>query len=156
MQRLYVLLAVVISLLFVSVTNSAEARSRRLGLGIVVAGPTGLTAEYFYAGGRDIAASVGWGANYFHLNLDHHWNNRNWIKADGVAVNVYYGIGLRWLSYQSRAHDSEEIGARTPFGVQHIFKPSGIQVFFELAPGLVLTPATNFIIDLALGARYFF
>lgn len=154
MRGLVLLLLLVTSVLGLSAT--AEARSRRFGLGIVVAGPTGVTAEYFYGKQKDIAASLGWGGDSFHLNLDHHWNNKDWIKADGIAVNVYFGLGLRWLSYQGRNDRANEIGIRAPFGVQHIFKPVGIQIFFELAPALVLVNHTAFVIDLALGARYFF
>lgn len=154
MRSIFTLLLFLLSSLALS--PDAEARSRRLGLGVVVAGPTGITANYFYGKGKDVAASLGWSKDSFHLNLDHHWNNRKWIKADGIAINVYYGLGVRWLSYESREDRANEIGIRAPLGVQHIFKPVGIQIFFELAPVLNLIPSTAFGIDLALGARYFF
>lgn len=146
----------ILSLLFITVP-AAQAAPRRLGLGIVIAGPTGVTAEYIYGKNRDLAASLAWGENSYHLNLDHHWNRKDWIKADGVGINVYFGLGLRWLSWSDRDSEQEsEVGVRLPFGVQHIFKEAPIQVFFELAPTLVLVPHSSFIIDIALGARYFF
>lgn len=141
--------------IFVSQAEGSAA-PRRFGVGVVVAGPTGLTAEYFYAKNKDIAASLGWGQNSFHLNLDHHWNRRDFIRADGVAINVYFGLGMRWLGYEGRHDSANDIGVRLPFGVQHIFKEVPIQIFFELAPALVVVDHTNFVLDIALGARYFF
>jgi hypothetical protein len=130
---------------------------RRIGVGIVVAGPTGLTAEYIYGKNKDVSAALGWNESSFHLNLDHHWNKKNWIKVDGVGINVYLGLGLRWISWQSRDDEtSSEIGIRAPFGIQHIFKEVPIQIFFELAPALVLVDHTGLVFDVALGARYFF
>ena len=138
-------------------TPGAEAAKRNFGLGVVVAGPTGITAQYIYGKGKDVSASLGWGADSYHLNLDHHWNRRNWIKADGVSINVYFGLGVRWRYFQGRDNAlAQEIGLRAPFGVQHIFKQVPIQIFFELAPALILIDHTGFVIDLALGARYFF
>ncbi|MES2746708.1 MAG: hypothetical protein V4655_14845 [Bdellovibrionota bacterium] len=137
-------------------TSHAEA-ANRFGLGVVIAGPTGLTAEYIYGKNRDVAASLGWGDDSFHLNLDHHWNQPNLIKADGVPINIYFGLGLRWISWNGRNDDSDNsIGLRLPVGIQHIFKEVPIQIFFELAPALILVDSTGFEIDLALGARYFF
>ncbi len=136
-----------------------NASPRRFGVGIVVLGPTGVTGEYIYGKDRDISAELGWDAHSFHLNLDHHWNRKDWIKADGVGINVYFGLGLRCLSWASRYngnnHD-EEIGIRAPAGIQHIFKEVPIQIFFEIAPALILVDHTALILDLALGTRYFF
>jgi hypothetical protein len=147
---------VLAALLLVSFLPKAEA-ARRFGLGIVVAGPTGLTAEYIYAKNRDVSAALGWGDESFHLNLDHHWNQPNLIKADGVPINIYFGAGLRWISWSHNDDDSgQSIGLRAPFGVQHIFRSVPIQIFFELAPVLLLVDHTGFEIDIALGARYFF
>lgn len=152
-KLLFLLLTLMTTLLS---AEAAEARSRRLGLGVVIAGPTGITGQYFYGKGKDVSAALGWGQNSYHLNIDHHWNNRNWLKADGVSIAVYYGIGLRLISWDG-AHDSgSNAGVRFPFGVQHIFKPVGIQIFFELAPAIIVIDHSSFTIDLALGARYFF
>lgn len=145
-------------LAFIFLMPCAEAAKRgRFGLGVVVAGPTGITAQYIYGKGKDVSASLGWGNESFHLNLDHHWNRRNWIKADGVSINVYFGLGVRWHYFQGRGDElAQEIGLRGPFGIQHIFRKVPIQIFFELAPALILVDHTGFVIDLALGARYFF
>ncbi len=136
--------------------KSSSSSSRTFGLGVVVAGPTGLTAEYIYAKNRDVALDVGWGDDYLHLNLDHHWNRIDLIKADGIPINIYYGIGARVISYQGRDDREQEVGVRVPVGVQHIFREVPIQIFFELAPAINIVPRTDFIIDIALGARYFF
>ncbi|MBC7662060.1 MAG: hypothetical protein H7249_20385 [Chitinophagaceae bacterium] len=134
----------------------SPAATRNFGLGIVVAGPTGLTGEYVYGHNRDVAASIGWATDSLYLTIDHHWNRKDWIKADGVGINVYYGLGVRYLAWQDRDAISHEIGARVPLGIQHIFREIPLQIFIELAPALILVDHTAFIIDLALGARYFF
>lgn len=139
--------------------DKAKTRSphKRFGVGVVVAGPTGLTAEYIYGKNKDIAASLGWNESSFHLNLDHHWNKKNWVKVDGVGINVYLGLGLRWINWQSRdSETASEIGLRVPFGIQHIFREVPIQIFFELAPAFVFVDHTGLVFDIALGARYFF
>jgi len=145
--------------LFLLFVPKLSAASPTFGLGVVVAGPTGITGEYIYGKDRDVSASLGWGDHSFHLNLDHHWNRSDMVKVDGRGINVYLGLGLRWLNwdtdYRDRDSDSE-IGVRVPVGVQHIFRQVPIQIFFELAPAIILVDHTAFIIDIAIGARYFF
>jgi hypothetical protein len=52
--------------------------------------------------------------------------------------------------------DKVVLGVKAPFGAYYKFKNMPFSMFFELAPGLNLTPSTEFDIMGGLGFRYIF
>lgn len=130
----------------------AKAERRTFGVGVVVPSPTGITAQYLYDRKNAMVASLGWGEDYIHLNLDHLWLKTNLVKVDKRPLAVYYGIGLRWINND----EDNTVGIRAPLGAQHLFREVPIQIFIELSPFLNLVERSSFGVDVALGARYFF
>jgi hypothetical protein len=63
----------------------------------------------------------------------------------------YYGIGGR-----IKTSDDARIGVRVPLGLAYLFQNVPVDIFLEVVPILDLTPKTDFRINAALGARYFF
>jgi hypothetical protein len=127
------------------------------GLGIVLAGPTGLSASYSYEKHKSFTSALAWGSGYLHLNIDHLWTQKNLATVDGIGIDVYFGVGLR-LENRDRDDDKDEsmTGVRFPVGLGYHFQKVPLQVFGELAPALVLIDSSALLVDIALGGRYFF
>ncbi len=127
------------------------------GLGIVLAGPTGLSANYFYEKQKSLAMAVGWGSSDVQVHLDHLWYRGDLIVVDRIPIDVYMGLGLHIHTIDKRyKEDVTEIGVRVPIGVSYIFKKIPVQLFGELAPALILVEESALNIDVALGIRYYF
>ena len=144
---------------------SAHTSKGELGLGIILANHTGLSGKYVYKNNRDIAAALSWNDNHFHLSIDHLWDSK--INLDGDHFDFYYGLGGSLVTYNNyyyhfhndryKSHNdlSVYLGIRAPVGIQHFFREAPVQIFFEIAPTLVLKRHFDLDIDLALGVRYF-
>lgn len=141
-----------------SLSLSAQAfAAGPLGLGIVLAGPTGISANYAYEKAKSLALAVGWDRSDVQVHLDHLWYRSDLIVIDRQPINVYAGVGLRLHEIERDHKDNEtEIGVRIPIGVEHSFNKIPVQIFGELAPALILVDYSAFVIDIALGIRFYF
>jgi hypothetical protein len=52
--------------------------------------------------------------------------------------------------------DDARLGARIPVGLEYIFPDQHFDIFLEVVPLLDLIPDTDFTLNAAIGARYFF
>ena len=135
---------------------SAAADGGRTGLGIIVGEPTGVSFKQWLGGGGGIVAGVAWsfeGNDDFHFHLDfvRHSNIRG--SSNDFRLPVYYGIGGRIKLEDNR---DDRLGLRIPLGVHLYYESVPIDFFFEAVPLMDLSPETDFDINLALGARFYF
>ncbi|WP_141734508.1 hypothetical protein [Oligoflexus tunisiensis] len=146
------------TLLMLTVASPAHAATHGpFGLGISLIDPTGISANYYHEKQKSFAAALGWGDDYLRLNLDHLWYRRDIIVIDRIPIDLYFGVGARYYQHEKRNNDDEsEIGIRFPVGVAYIFRKVPIQLFGELGPALVIVDESAFIIDIAIGGRYYF
>jgi hypothetical protein len=144
--------------LMLSATTVAQAAAPGpFGLGVVLIDPTGLSANYYYEKQRSLSAALGWGSDHLHLHMDHLWYRRDIIVIDRTPIDLYYGVGGRIYQHEKRNGDDEnKIGVRVSVGVSYLFRKIPVQVFGELGPALILVDDSAFVIDISLGARYYF
>ncbi len=152
------LLAAVLALSALFTNHQALAAGHGpFGLGIVLAGPTGLSASYEYAGDKSIAGALAWGNGSFYLSADHLWVQPDLVKVDGIGIDVYFGLGGRLENRDREDNKSEQtLGMRLPVGLSYHFQKVPLQLFGELAPALILVDSSEFVVDVAVGGRYFF
>lgn len=144
-------------LMIAAIPAAGAAAPGPFGLGIVLIDPTGLSANYYYEKQRSITAALGWSSDDLRLNVDHLWYRRDIIVIDRTPIDLYYGVGGRFYSHEKRNGDNvNKIGVRVPVGVAYLFRKIPIQVFGELAPGLIIVDESDFILDASIGARYYF
>jgi hypothetical protein len=141
-------------------TLSAPAQAAThgsFGLGLSLIDPTGISANYFHDRQKSFAAALGWGSKHLRLNLDHLWYRGDIIVIDRTPIDLYFGLGARYYQHEKRnGDDDSEIGVRFPIGVSYIFRKVPIQLYGELGPALILVDESAFIIDIAIGGRYYF
>ncbi len=144
-------------LMFSAVPAARAAAPGPFGLGVVLIDPTGLSANYYYEKQRSFAGALGWSDDHLRLNLDHLWYRRDIIVIDRTPIDLYFGVGGRLYQHEKRNGDNEsEIGVRVPVGVAYIFRKIPIQLFGELGPALIIVDDSAFIIDIAIGGRFYF
>jgi hypothetical protein len=144
-------LSILFLLFFVSIVN---AQSSGPGLGIIVGEPTGISFKYWTGSTTAFDAALAWSftdEGAFHIHGDYLFHNMRLISVPDGMLPFYYGIGARIKT----ANDTK-FGIRVPLGLAYLFQTAPIDIFLEIVPILDLTPKTNFAINAALGARYFF
>jgi hypothetical protein len=142
-------------LLFVLVSlSTVKAQSSGVGLGLIVGEPTGISFKYWTGSTTAIDAALAWSfidGGAFHIHGDYLFHNMRLISVPEGLLPFYYGIGARIKT----ANDTK-LGVRIPLGLAYLFQSAPVDIFLEIVPILDLTPKTDFAINAALGARYFF
>lgn len=158
MKQFYLLLITFALLLS---AQQATAQSKKFGLGVMIGEPTGISAKLWTSNNNALAFGLGWSTYHpryddsgsrVHFHMDYLWHSFDAIRSE-ERFAFHYGIGGR---FKDRGGDNGSIAVRGVGGLNWLPRDAPMDVFFELAPSLELTPSTGFGIDGALGARFYF
>lgn len=147
----YILTIISFIILFSSPNYS---QNKKIGAGIIVGEPTGLSFKYWLTEKTALDAGLAWSfvdENAFQIQADYLIHNFNLIKVSKGKLPFYFGIGGR-LKFSNDVI----LGVRVPLGLAYIFSDEPIDIFLEIVPILDLLPQTDFTISAAIGGRYFF
>lgn len=140
--------------------GAGSARAQHLhgpvGLGLVLGEPTGIAAKVFLAGGNAVEAAAAWslsGNNEFQLQGDYVFHMWDWIKVEQGQMPVTFGVGGR---IKFRENRDDIVGVRFPIGLAYELDQAPIDFFGQLVPILDLAPDTDFDLEGAIGARFYF
>jgi Protein of unknown function (DUF3996) len=148
--------------------NLSALANGPFGLGIVLGGPTGISARYLLSNKNSLTGALAWRSYGDGLQIqgDYLWTNSNFIKTSANSIEGYIGVGLRLQTWSGRYcerfgrcydhYSGTGFGMRVPLGLSYSFKPYPFDIFVEVVPTLVLIPGTWFGIDAALGGRFYF
>ena len=140
---------VIISILFLTLLMPA-ALFAEIGIGIVVGEPTGLTFKK-----DNLVIGIGWSFASADDRIDAtiDW----WLVEDNLTeiLDWYIGAGAKVRLNLNQNTDTFNIGLRIPVGIQW-WPAKELEVFGEIAPGLLLFPATDFDVSAGIGLRYYF
>lgn len=144
----------IIVLLSVFFLSNINAQSKGIGLGLIIGEPTGISFKYWTGSTTAFDAALAWSfidEGAFHIHGDYIFHNMRLISVPEGTLPFYYGIGARIKT----ANDTK-LGVRVPLGLAYLFSNAPVDIFLEIVPILDLTPKTDFSINAAIGARYFF
>lgn len=137
--------------------QSYGPQSKKLGVGLQVGEPTGLSAKGYLSSQTAVQLGVGWSFSDEELTLagDFIWElyQFNTSGQDTVTVPLYVGAGGK---LRLDNDDSDVLTARFPIGVAAQWVDHPFEVYLEIAPGMDLVPDTKFDISGVVGARYYF
>lgn len=160
------LLAVMLSL-----ASRSQAQSSGFGLGIILGEPTGLSMKGWTGPTTAIDGALAWNfwhGSYLHLHADYLFHNMELIHVAKGKLPLYYGPGLRIESWTGEdhwdrhghwdGHDDQraDLAFRFPVGLDYLPAVTPLDVFLEVVPTLVLTPASWVEFDGGIGVRYWF
>ena len=130
------------------------SQDKKIGAGIIVGEPTGLSFKYWLTEKTAVDAGLAWSfvdENAVQIQADYLIHNFNLIKVSKGKLPFYFGIGGR-LKFSTDVI----LGVRVPLGLAYLFSDEPIDIFLEIVPILDLLPKTDFTISAAIGGRYFF
>ena len=73
------------------------------------------------------------------------------FRVQRGELPLYYGIGGR-----IKDEFDTKLAMRGVVGLDYLFARAPVDIFFEVAPMLDLTPSTDFEIGAGIGARFYF
>ena len=129
------------------------AQAQGTGLGIILGEPTGISFKNWTGSASAIDAAIAWSfddEDSIHLHADFLRHDFGLIDVDPGSMPFYYGVGARL-----KLEDDPRLGVRGPLGLAYHFQDAPFDIFLEVVPMLDLIPDTEFEVDAALGARYF-
>lgn len=152
----YVFLAALVAL-SAAVPAAAAQRDKTFGIGFIIGDPTGLDGKLFLNNENALEFGTAWslsGNNEFHLQGDYlyhryglfHLNTRD-------ELPLYFGIGAHVILVDNA---DDVFGIRFPVGLSYIFADYPFDIFGAIIPILDLAPDTDFDLEGAIGARFWF
>jgi hypothetical protein len=153
--------------LLIAVIMSSLAHAKHdLGVGIIVGEPTGVSVKTWINDRNALDAAVAWSFSEndsFQFHADYLFHNFSLIKMDDVSGTfpVYFGLGGRIKLKEDnkgkgRNDDDALVGIRVPFGISYLFADAPVELFVELVPILDIAPDSDFDLNGAIGARFYF
>lgn len=136
----------------------------RFGFGVVAGEPTGLAWRYRIDNTHSVAGSVGFlPEENVRFAADFHWQSYFRGNSDFYAYygpGVFVGYGERRVYYFSdgvyRVVDNGGVvGVRMALGVAYTIPRSPVDLFFEVAPAVILSSPAGGVVDFGLGARVY-
>ncbi len=141
-----------------------KAQQGRFGFGLVAGEPTGLAWRYRIDNVHSVAGSVGFlpGENV-RFSADFLWQTPFRGNSDFYAYygpGVFVGYGERRVYYFSDGSyrvldDAGAVGVRLALGVAYNIPRSPVDLFFEVAPAVILTAPAGGVVDVGLGVRVY-
>ncbi len=127
----------------------------RMGLGIIVGEPTGISVKgkLNEVSAFDAAAAWSFGGrrDAFQLHADYLRHKYDLFRPEKGRLPWYYGIGGRMAM-----GDKAVLGVRIPLGLVYEFASDPIDLFVEIVPVLDVAPSTGFRLNGAIGGRFWF
>jgi hypothetical protein len=135
--------------------GSSFGQNGKLGLGIILGEPTGLSAKMWTGKTTAIDAGAAWsfvnGGTFFQLHGDLLFHNFDLFHVETGKLALYYGFGGR-----VKLADQTIVSVRVPIGISYQFEKTAIELFLEVVPMLDIIPATEVGIGGGAGFRYYF
>jgi hypothetical protein len=150
----YLKLLIFASMLFFS-THYSFGQDRGFGLGIMIGEPTGLNGKGWLTNRTAIDAGLAWSFVHktsLHIHVDYLMHSFN-VFPQAERLPLYYGIGGR---IRTNEDHNTQLGLRMVGGIEYMFATAPIDIFFEIAPILDLTPKTELNMNAGIGARFYF
>ena len=154
----------IIAVLIGLISTSALAQDK-LGIGLIVGEPTGLSVKYWLDEEHAIDGAAAWSfwdGDGFQLHADYLWHNFDLLdEPSGLEgkLPVYFGVGarLKFRDDNGRRGDDDDavFGIRVPVGISYLFDGKPFDLFAEIAPVLDLVPDFDLNFSLAVGMRFY-
>lgn len=144
--------ATAIVLIFILFGGTATAEGN-FGLGAMAGEPSGITGKLYLSNTIAVDTTVSWSfiSDKFYVHSDYLHHFPGIFGTDIPTLAGYTGIGG-----MIELKDNPEIGLRIPFGLSYTIPDTPVELFFEIAPLVLLAPETEGSLNGGLGARYYF
>lgn len=124
----------------------------KIGAGVILGDPNGITAKYWLNGTRALDAGIGFGSDVS-LYGDYLWHSWDILSHPSASeIPLYLGLGA-----QIRTSSPSAFGLRAVGGIAYWLPRAPVEIFLELVPVLNLSShGDDLDLNAGLGLRYYF
>lgn len=144
-------------LLVATAVGTASAQEKNVGLGFIIGEPTGIDVKFNLTKIHALEFALAWSLsdeNDLHVQGDYLWHKYDVIDLNNSdEMPLFFGVGGRIIL---REDVDDVVGVRFPVGLDYIFANYPFDIFVEIVPILDLAPDTDFDLEGAIGARFWF
>lgn len=140
-----------------------EGDKKYVGIGFILGEPTGLDAKFFLNNEHALEFGLAWelsGENELHLQGDYLWHRYGLIDLNnGDEMPLFFGVGARLIVREEDIGEDDDrdiFGIRFPIGLAYMFTNYPFDIFAEIVPILDVAPESDFDLEGAIGARFWF
>jgi hypothetical protein len=148
----------VLSLVVVATAVGPATAQKKVGLGFIVGEPTGIDFKINLNKTNALEFALAWSLsddNDLHIQGDYLWHRYDLFDlTNGDELPLFFGVGGRIVFLEDPIDDV--VGIRFPVGLDYIFADYPFDIFVEVVPILDLAPDTDFDLEGAIGARFWF
>lgn len=128
----------------------------RIGAGIMLGSPTGITGKILRSGKAPIDAGLSFG-NDFEFYSTYIFPQKQRLQLESLKLRWYWGLGGKLENIDKKNDDDKlYIGPRASAGINHYYKKYSLESFAEIAGNLYIIPDSKLDLDLYIGVRYYF
>ena len=135
----------------------SHADDKRVGLGFILGEPTGIDVKFWLANEHALEFGAAWslsGNNEFHLQGDYLFHKYDLFQLKTAdELPLFFGVGGRMILVDNY---DDVFGIRFPVGLAYIFANYPFDIFGEVVPILDVAPDSDFDLEGAVGARFWF
>lgn len=158
--------SICVAILITVIGGQTAHAQEGLGIGMILGEPTGISLKAWISEKQAIDAAVAWSFSEndsFQFHADYLVHYFYPVKSEGFRgkLPLYAGVGGRLKLEKDdggnrRNDDDSLLGVRIPFGISYIFSDVPVDLFGEIVPILDVFPDTEFDVNAAVGARFYF
>jgi hypothetical protein len=133
------------------VSAASAAQPAKVGVGLILFEPSGLTGKAWLSRSAALAGGIGWSAeenHYLHLHLDFLFYRYRLAADKNLDLDFYLGAGAKIVF-----RDSDNAWLRVPLGLDFLLRKTPLNFFFEVVPSFNFSDLKLFG---AIGFRYVF
>ncbi|MSQ01660.1 MAG: hypothetical protein EXR71_07175 [Myxococcales bacterium] len=136
-----------------------------IGMGLILGAPTGFSAAWRPGGRFLVDGGVAWSfvptsggvRSYAQLHIDAAIDLADLRTSEmpNMHFPIWMGVGPRTRLGDGTGYEAFNVAIRMPFGMGFWHDGVPVEGFIEIAPGVGVFPRTEFIVDAALGVRFY-
>jgi hypothetical protein len=144
---------VLVSLLFLLMVSAigTAAESTKVGAGLILIDPSGLSLKAWWKPSFALAGGIGWSveeSHYLHIHADFLFFRYRLAADKNLDLDFYLGAGGKIIF-----RDTDNAWFRVPLGVDFLLRKSPLNFFFEVVPSFNFSDLKLYG---AIGFRYIF
>lgn len=141
---------------------AAAQKEKRVGVGFILGEPTGVDVKFWLANAHALEFAAAWSLSHndrFHLQGDYLFHKFDVFDiTTGDDFPLFFGVGVRMIFREDPPGEDRDdiLGIRFPVGLSYIFANYPFDIFGAIVPILDIVPDSDFDLEGAIGARFWF
>ncbi len=159
------MLVFLFAFLYLGSSRAVAQGQGQFGFGLILGEPTGISWKYRIDHLHAIDGAIGFAPfDRARIHIDYLWLFRpfrdpNFSLHFGIGGAIGFGSSETVFTRHGNTYFAQSgtlgFGLRVPFGINYAIPRAPLELFFEIAPLVIVTPSGGAGVDFGLGVRFY-